>query len=340
MPNLNQFVKDITNPDDKTIYVLDGGQGTYLENNGINVNSQIWCSIPFTKSEFWDTSSEKSHERVIMEKMFKDFLHSGCNMVMTPTYQLNYSSYLKELDLNRNVESLAEYNALLDKISAFTREQANTKDNILVVGSIGCYGSMILAEFTGDYGSNPESIDYMAHYKPQLDNFIKSDDIDVIIFETVPNIEDLKFLLSLGEDYLNKPFFIGLSTNDKQQLRDGTPLKEVSELFNELKKQGKLNKNLILLGCNCCSFESSTKSIGELKANLDFYIGLISYPNSGEIYDTVTKEWHKPKSNLALSENNWQSSVDSYISNGCRVIGGCCRTTPEDIKCIYEAINN
>ncbi|KAL6935607.1 hypothetical protein ACO0R3_000659 [Hanseniaspora guilliermondii] len=340
MSNLNQFVKNISNPNDKTIYVLDGGQGTFLENNGINVNSQIWCSIPFTKNEFWDTSKGKSHERIIMEKMFKDFLGSGCNLVMTPTYQLNYSSYLKELGLNRNIETLVEYNSLLDKISEFTREQANTKEDILVVGSIGCYGSMILAEFTGDYGSNSQDIDFSSHYKPQLDNFIKSDNIDVIIFETVPNIEDLKYLLSLNETYLNKPFFIGLSTNDKQQLRDGTPLKEVSDLLNGLKGEGKINKNLLLLGCNCCSFESSTKSIKELKDHLDFYIGLISYPNSGEIYDTVTKEWHKPLNNLALSENNWQASVDSYISNGCRVIGGCCRTTPDDIKCIHEAINN
>lgn len=338
MPSLTQFVKDITNPNDKTIYVLDGGQGTYLENNGINVNSQIWCSIPFTKDTFWNTD-EKSHERVIMEKMFKDFLQSGCDMVMTPTYQLNYSSYLKELCLEREEESLCEYNALLDKISAFTREQVSMENSVLVAGSIGCYGSMILAEFTGDYGPNPQDIDFMAHYRPQLDNFIKSDDIDVIIFETVPNIEDLKFLLSIREDHLNKPYFIGLSTNDKQQLRDGTPLREVSMLLNKLKREGRLNKNLVLLGCNCCSFESSTRSIGELKTNLDFYIGLISYPNSGEIYDTITKEWHKPKSQLALSENNWQSSVDSYISNGCRVIGGCCRTTPEDIRCIREAIN-
>lgn len=339
MSSLNNFVANITNPNDKTIYVLDGGQGTYLENSGINVNSQIWCSIPFTKEDFWEASNGKTKERTIMEKMFEDFLSSGCNLVMTPTYQLNYSSYLKELNIKRDDKSLFEYNELLTKIGAFTREQADTKKDILVVGSIGCYGSMILAEFTGDYGSHPEEIDFMNHYRPQLDNFIKSDDIDVIIFETVPNFTELKFLLELNEEYLNKPFFIGLSTNDKQQLRDGTPLEEVSKYLNALKKEGKINKNLLLLGCNCCSFESSTKSIKKLKENLDFYLGLISYPNSGEIYDTVTKEWHKPKSNLALSENNWQTSVDSYINDDCRVIGGCCRTTPDDIKCIYEAIN-
>ena len=153
MSSLNQFIANVTNPNDKTTYILDGGQGTYLENSGINVNSQIWCSIPFTRKDFWEISHGKSKERVIIEKMFEDFLTSGCNLVMTPTYQLNYSSFLKELKLERNKESLALHNNLLTKKGTFTREQANTKKDIAVGGAMGWYGSMTLAEFTGDYGA-------------------------------------------------------------------------------------------------------------------------------------------------------------------------------------------
>ena len=339
---VEKFVKNISNPNDKTIYVLDGGQGTYLENSGINVNSQIWCSIPFTKDSFWN-ENEKSTERRIMEQMFKDFLNAGCNLVMTPTYQLNYSSYLTELKLDDSEKSLKQYDSLLTKIGSFTRKQTlnSDKKDVLVVGSIGCYGSMILAEFTGKYGDDAANIDYYKHYKPQLDNFLQNDNIDIIGFETVPNFYELKFLLSLDSKILNKPFFIGLSTNDNQELRDGTPLSKVGELLNELKTSNKLNENFILFGCNCCSFVSSSKSIHSLKESLKFYLPLISYPNSGEIYDTVTKEWHKPKDELlyAGNSNNWQVSVDKYIDDDCKVIGGCCRTTPADIKSIYEAIN-
>lgn len=339
--SLDKFLTAISDPKDKTIYVLDGGQGTYLENSGINVNSQIWCSIPFTKDSFWN-DEQKSSERIIMEKMFKDFLSSGCNLVMTPTYQLNYSSYLTELKLTDCPESLKQYDDLLTKIGSFTRNQTVAEKDTLVIGSIGCYGSMILAEFTGNYGDNACDIDFYKHYKPQLDNFLQSKNIDVLGFETVPHFEELKFLLSLDSSVLNKPFFIGLSTNDKNQLRDGTPLEKVGHLLNELKAQNKLNENFKLIGCNCCSFISSSQSITILNDSLNFYLPLISYPNSGEIYDTVTKEWHKPKDELlyAGNNNNWQVTVDKYIHANCKVIGGCCRTTPEDIKFIYEAINN
>ncbi|XBW38039.1 hypothetical protein QEN19_003624 [Hanseniaspora menglaensis] len=337
---LETFVNNISNPIDKFIYVLDGGQGTYLENSGINVNSQIWCSIPFTQPSFWN-ENEKSIERKIMEQMFKDFLSSGCSLVMTPTYQLNYTSYLKELKIGESESALKQYDSLLTDIGSFTKKQTESHANVLVIGSIGCYGSMILAEFTGNYGDNAAEIDYYKHYKPQLDNFLNSENIDILGFETVPNIHELRFLLSLDSSVLNKPFFIGLSTNEVQQLRDGTPLEEVAKLINDLKAENKLNENFKLIGCNCCSFVSSSKSIKVLNENLNFYIPLIAYPNSGEIYDTVTKEWHKPKNELlyAGNSNNWKMTVDKYTENNCKVIGGCCRTTPEDIKSIHEAIN-
>lgn len=336
---VEKFVEKVTDPKDKSVYILDGGQGTYLENNGLNVNSQIWCSIPFIQESFWN-EEVKSKERKVMEQMFKDFLSSDCNLVMTPTYQLNYSSYLTELKITDSAEALKQYQNLLTQIAGFTKKQTLNVENILVVGSIGCYGSMICAEFTGDYGENADKIDFYKHYAPQLDVFLQNDKIDILGFETVPNFHELKFLLSLDSKVLSKPFFIGLSTNDHQQLRDGTPLEKVGELLNELKAKGKLNENFTMIGCNCCSFVSCPKSTKSLNESLNFYIPLIAYPNSGEIYDQVTKEWLQPKDELLCGNgNNWQLTVDSFIANNCKVIGGCCRTTPEDIKSISAAVN-
>lgn len=335
---VEKFVRKVSDPKDKTVYVLDGGQGTYLENNGLNVNSQIWCSIPFIQESFWN-EEVKSAERKVMEQMFKDFLNSECSLVMTPTYQLNYSSYLTELKIKDSEKYLKQYQNLLTQISDFTKKQTLNNENILVVGSIGCYGSMICAEFTGAYGKEADKIDYYKHYAPQLDVFLQNDNIDILGFETVPNFNELKFLLSLDSKVLNKPFFIGLSTNDCQQLRDKTPLEKVGELINELKAKGKLNKNFTMIGCNCCSFVSCPKSTKALNDSLDFYIPLIAYPNSGEIYDTATKEWSKPKDELLCGNgNNWEQTVNSFIENNCKVIGGCCRTTPEDIKSISAAV--
>ncbi|MEQ8156717.1 MAG: homocysteine S-methyltransferase family protein, partial [Clostridiaceae bacterium] len=54
-------------------------------------------------------------------------------------------------------------------------------------------------------------------------------------------------------------------------------------------------------------------------------------PNSGEEYNADSKEWN------GHSEGNCHgSSAKGWYEDGASLIGGCCRTTPEDIKEIAE----
>jgi len=57
---------------------------------------------------------------------------------------------------------------------------------------------------------------------------------------------------------------------------------------------------------------------------------LLAYPNSGENYDAAAKVW---RGNPHLRSFADQSR--SWYDAGARVLGGCCRTTPQDIKAIY-----
>ncbi len=54
------------------------------------------------------------------------------------------------------------------------------------------------------------------------------------------------------------------------------------------------------------------------------------YPNSGEIYDPVTKTW------MGTSQGKgFTLASKSWYEAGARLIGGCCRTTPADIAQVY-----
>ena len=54
------------------------------------------------------------------------------------------------------------------------------------------------------------------------------------------------------------------------------------------------------------------------------------YPNSGEIYDPVTKTWRGTS-----EEGGFALAAQAWYQAGARLIGGCCRTTPADIAQVY-----
>ncbi|KAL6930061.1 hypothetical protein ACO0SA_001468 [Hanseniaspora valbyensis] len=325
-------LKDLTG--DK-IFLFDSGQGTFLESEGVNITeTKLWGSTPFIKENFFDKNHLSNDKQAII-KMLNEF--QVCDLISIPTYQLSYDIFLEVLNLKANDESLKQYKELLANIASFTREHSNDK---LLVGSVGCYGAAIAEEFTGNY---PKDLDFYKFFKPQLESFNELEDVDIIGFETVPNFNELKDILSWGEDKLNKSFYISLSCKDacELELRDGTPLKTIAQYIRNLYEENKINKNLRLIGVNCCSFFSSLPSIKELNKYLNddkLRIPFIVYPNSGEIYDPVSKTWSEPEDKRHSSKENWVPAVKEYASNNCRVIGGCCRTTPDDLKCIREGI--
>lgn len=303
--------------------MLDGGQGTEMENRGIEVANPVWSSIPFVSESFW--TDEWSKERKIVEEMYKDFMSSGSDMLMTVTYQASF----KAIAENTELQTLSEYNSLLDRIVAFSRRCIG--DERYLVGSVGPWAAYNASEYTGDYGLHADSIDYYGYYKPQLDNFNKQEEIDMIGIETIPNFHELKAILSWDEKKIAKPFYVSLTTHDSGVLRDGTAMEDIAQYIKCLGNN--LNPNFMLLGINCVSFNDS-RDILELLHNALPEMLLLAYPNNGEVYEPKKKIWLANK----CKTTSWDSVVKSFINSGARIIGGCCRTSPQDIADVSIAV--
>lgn len=305
------------------VLVLDGGQGTELERRGIKVNNPIWSTIPFIDESFW--SNESSVDRKIVKEMYNDFMNAGANILMTVTYQTSF----KSVSENTEIKTLSAYDDLLTKIVNFARECIG--EDKYLIGSIGSWGAHICCEFSGDYGAHPDKIDYYEYFKPQVQNFNNSKELDLIAFETVPNIHEIKAILSWDESILSKPFSIGLSVDESGVLRDGTTIAEVAEVIKSL--GDKINPNFSFLGINCVSFNPSPDILASIHEVLPD-LPLLAYPNSGEVYETEKKIWLPNQDKL----NSWDSVVKRYIESNARIIGGCCRTTPSDIQEVSDAV--
>ena len=58
---------------------------------------------------------------------------------------------------------------------------------------------------------------------------------------------------------------------------------------------------------------------------------LLCYPNSGEDWDHDKNCWTAHGNDTNEDTNRFAEMARSWYESGSRMIGGCCRTTPEDI---------
>ncbi len=62
---------------------------------------------------------------------------------------------------------------------------------------------------------------------------------------------------------------------------------------------------------------------------------LVAYPNSGEDWDAVTRDW---RGDSGPGAGQFGRSAALWADRGARLIGGCCRTTPEHITAIANSL--
>ena len=83
------------------------------------------------------------------------------------------------------------------------------------------------------------------------------------------------------------------------------------------------------VGVNCTSPEYVADLLRHMRERTDK--PLLAYPNSGERYEAITKRWSGSQAAAPFSE-----MARTWYQAGARLIGGCCRTTPDDIRAIGE----
>jgi homocysteine S-methyltransferase len=102
------------------------------------------------------------------------------------------------------------------------------------------------------------------------------------------------------------------------RLPDGTDIREVATRVAG-------SPAIVSIGVNCCSGDTALAAIRALRSVTT--LPLIAYPNSGESWDRVARQWH-----AADSVTNPVAAAPKLLQAGAQLIGGCCRVSPSDIQ--------
>ncbi|HEX5533334.1 MAG TPA: homocysteine S-methyltransferase [Actinomycetales bacterium] len=303
------------------VVLLDGGLATRLEAQGCDLSGGLWSG------------------RVLLEdpeqvsQAHAAFARAGAEVLTTASYQVSAMS------LERSGQDPALEATLLRRSVDVARQ---VRDEVApggwVAGSVGAYGASLAdgSEYTGEYdlGDATETVRALrAFHRPRMEALLDAG-ADVLACETIPRLAEVS-ALAAELTGLGAPAWISLTvTTDrhgKPRTCAGEPLADVAGCLAGV-------PGLVAVGVNCCR----PRDVRDAVRVLTEATGLpgVAYPNSGEGWDARTQRW-TGRSEWHTNERNGDPDDDTpaaWVAAGARLVGGCCRVTPWNIRSLGLAL--
>jgi homocysteine S-methyltransferase len=289
--------------------VIDGALATELENRGYDLKDDLWSAkILLEQPE-------------AIRQLHYDYFESGADCAITASYQATIEGFTKRgLDEQEAVALLQKSVRLaIEARDEFWAAETNRKGRSkpFVAASVGPYGAFLAdgSEYRGNYGLSEQEL--MDFHRPRMKALIEAG-ADMLACETIPCLSEAQALVRLLDEFLSIPAWISFSCRDDVHVNEGQRLEECVRLV-----QG--NPFVAAVGVNCTSPKYIPSLIGEARKATNKPV--LVYPNSGETYDAHRNGWDGNPVYESFGEE-----AKEWYKTGARLIGGCCRTTPQDIQ--------
>ncbi|MFT9372305.1 homocysteine S-methyltransferase [Liquorilactobacillus hordei] len=294
---------------EKKLLVLDGAMATELEKAGVDTANELWSATALLDAPQKITN------------VHQNYFRAGADIAITNTYQATKQAFMKQgMSAAKSSELIKQAVFCAQK----ARNEYSENKNLLLAGSIGPYGAFLAdgSEYTGNYNLSIKAFQDF-HY-PRMKALVEAG-VDLFAIETQPNFIELEAITELLErKFSEMTAWIALSIKDSRHLCDGTSLEKVVKYLEQF-------ENISAIGVNCTALENITPALKEIQPLTTK--PLVVYPNNGDIYDPISKKWK-----INPQAKTFSDLVPTWISAGAKIIGGCCRTTPENIREIANVV--
>jgi homocysteine S-methyltransferase len=296
---------------ERPFIILDGALATELERRGADLLDPLW-------------SAKCLLDRPDMIRaVHLDYFKAGADVATTATYQATFESFCR-----RGIERDGAARLMRDAVALaaaardeFWSDPAHRTGRLrpLIAASVGPYGAMLAdgSEYRGHYAVSDQAL--TAFHRPRLEVLAESG-ADLLACETIPCLREALVLARLLQEFPAITAWISFSCRDGAHDCEG---EEISRCVAALHEEAQI----AAVGVNCTRPEYVGDLLRRMRGQTDR--PLIAYPNSGECYDASTKRWTGAGMGKPFGEQ-----AREWYQAGARLIGGCCRTTPDDIRAI------
>ncbi len=280
--------------------VLDGGLATLLEARGHDLSSALWSARLLRD------------DPGAVEAAHGEFFRAGAQVATTASYQASFEGFAAAgLDEDDTVRLLRE------SVACARRARDAEAPGGWVAASVGPYGAVRAdgSEYRGDYGLSVAEL--RAFHRPRLAVLAEAG-ADVLALETIPCLSEVEALLTELEGS-GHPAWVSLSAVGTRT-RQAEPLAEAFAMAADVPE-------VIAVGVNCCA---PADVLPALTATATIRPA-VAYPNSGQAWDAESRCW------TGVSAFH-PDDVRAWVEAGARLVGGCCRVGPDDIRDLSRAL--
>lgn len=289
--------------------VLDGGLSNQLQAAGHDLSDELWSARLLRDDP----------EAIIAAHIA--YFAAGASVATTASYQATFEGFGRRGSSHREATELLRRSVRLGREAAIRSlaAGAGAKRPLWVAASAGPYGAMLAdgSEYRGRYGLTVRELERF--HRPRLEVLAEAGP-DVLALETVPDVDEAEALLR-AIDHLGVPAWLSFNI-EGGRTRAGQPVEEAFALAAGVDE-------VIAVGVNCCAPEDAADAVAAAAQITGKPV--VVYPNSGEAWDAETRSWRGPPTFDPARVAAWQAA-------GARLIGGCCRVGPPQIRELARAI--
>ncbi len=302
MPSMDETWLNRLLADD--IVLLDGGTGSELQRRGVAMNRDAWSGV-----------AAYTHKELLRE-IHADYIRAGAEIITTNTFATS-RFVLEAAGLG---DEFSRVNALTIEAALEGRDMA-AQSSVAIAGSISCLPPRL------DVAAYPDATIERDSYR-ELAEVLAEGGVDLIALEMMEDTHHAVMAMEAALE-IGLPVWLGVSCRfggDGETLVGfdfpDTPLAEPLDA-------------LLPLGATVVNVmhthpEAVTAAVSELKTRWSGPIGV--YPELG---DFSAPNWNF--TNLMTAEEFAQTAAQ-WVSQGARLLGGCCGTTPDHIRALRDAL--
>ena len=293
------------------VVILDGALATELERRGADLHDPLWSAKMLLDAP------------ELIRQVHLDYYLDGADVATTASYQASFEGFARRgLDASAAASLMRRSVTLAcEARDIFWADPAARVGRLfpVVAASVGPYGATLHdgSEYRGRYGLSVDAL--VAFHRPRL-AVLATAGADLLACETLPCRDEAVALARLLPEFPQMQVWISFSCRDGEHVSQGESLADCIDAV-----EGCAQVAAVGVNCTAPQFIAPLIQIAASRTAKP----IVVYPNAGERYDAATMCWSGSADTTMLADH-----APEWYRLGARLIGGCCRTTPADIRAL------